>query len=328
MAGQGDYPLRSIWFRARRGQNYRALPRKIITTSVSDSPNAAVWSDWFFQAGSGAQNLTATLFTNSQTFHAPTVSTTYALTAPLYTNGQTFYAATVTQGFTLSASLFTNSQTFYGPTVTATRDLAPSLFTNSQTFYAPAVTTSYTLLPSLFTDADTIYAPTVTTTYALAPSLYTNTTTLYAPSVSATYALLPSLVTDGDQFYAPTVAATYSLPAPLIPSGNTFFSPTVGGGTPVQPVTSGSLIRPRRKFRPSILLPFEPTEIHATVRLPTVEAESSINPPIARPEINASPRIAPDYTVAETYINSIRASSSWNDPTDLEMSLIAELLFD
>lgn len=262
MAGQGDYPLQSVWFRPGRSRSLRALPRKVFATSVSDSPHAAVWSNWFFETGGGAQNL------------------------------------------------------------------APTLFTNSQAFYAPAVTTSYTLAPSLFTDADTIYAPIVSTTYALAPSLYTNHNTLHAPSVSATYALLPSLVTDGDQFYAPTVAATYSLSAPLLPSGNTFFSPTVSASTPAQPVTSGSLIRPRRKFRPSILLPFEPTEIHATVRLPTVEAESSINPPIARPEINASPRIATDYTVAETYINSIRASSSWNDPTDLEMSLIAELLFD
>jgi hypothetical protein len=71
-------------------------------------------------------------------------SSTQTLTASLFSNSQTFYAATVTQpaGGTqnLTAALFTNSQTFYAPTVTrGAVTLSPGLFTNTNTFYAASV---------------------------------------------------------------------------------------------------------------------------------------------------------------------------------------------
>lgn len=45
-----------------------------------------------------AQDLTPSLFTNSQTFHAPAVTATYALAPALVTNTQTFFAPTVSGG--------------------------------------------------------------------------------------------------------------------------------------------------------------------------------------------------------------------------------------
>lgn len=68
---------------------------------------------------SGSQTLTPSLFTNSQTFYAPTVTVgAVTLTPLLFTNNQTFYDPTVTVGsVTLSPSLVVNSNVFFGPTV-------------------------------------------------------------------------------------------------------------------------------------------------------------------------------------------------------------------
>jgi len=94
--------------------------------------------------GRGAVGLTPDLFTNSQTFYAPTVSTTYGLTPSLFTNTNTFYTPTVAAGaVTLTPSLFTNDNTFYSPTVdlaTFPQDIAPPLFANDNTFYQHVLT--------------------------------------------------------------------------------------------------------------------------------------------------------------------------------------------
>jgi len=136
------------------------------------------------------QTLTPSLFTNDNTFYAPTVTVgSVTLTPSLFSNTNTFYAATVSQGAPqdLTASLFTNSQTFYAPTVTrGTVTLTPSLFTNSQTFYGPTVTRgAVTLSPSLFSNSQTFYAATVTPgTTTLQAGLFTNSQTFYAPTVT------------------------------------------------------------------------------------------------------------------------------------------------
>lgn len=51
-----------------------------------------------FKSGAAAQTLTPSLYTNTQTFFAPTVSATYNLAPALFTNTQTFYSATVISG--------------------------------------------------------------------------------------------------------------------------------------------------------------------------------------------------------------------------------------
>ena len=117
--------------------------------------------------GAGSQTLTPSLFTNTQTFYAPTVAPgARTLTPTLFTNTQTFYAPTVANASgpqTLTPSLFTNAQTFYAPTVSITggvQTLTPALFTNSQTFYAATVSqpSAQTLNPSLFTNAQTFFS--------------------------------------------------------------------------------------------------------------------------------------------------------------------------
>lgn len=134
-----------------------------------------------------AQGLTPSLFTNTQTFHAPTVAPgPVGLTPSLFTNTQTFHAPTVAPGaVTLTPDLFTNSQTFHSPTVAGgATELTPSLFTNSQTFYGPTVAPgTVTLTPTLFANSQIFYAPTISSIVTLTSSLFTNSQVFYGPTI-------------------------------------------------------------------------------------------------------------------------------------------------
>jgi hypothetical protein len=182
------------------------------------------------------QTLTPGLYTDADTFYAPTVSGSGAqtLTPGLYTDADTFYAPTVTRGtVTLTPSLFTATNTFYAPTVTATYSLTPARYDDADTFYGPTVAPgAVTLTPALYTDADTFYAATVTRgTVTLTPGLYTDADTFYAPTVAATYSLTPGLYTDADTFYAPTVTpGAVTLTPGLYTDADTFYAAIVSPG--------------------------------------------------------------------------------------------------
>lgn len=111
----------------------------------------------------GAVTLAPSLFTNSNTFHAPTVSASYTLSPSLLTNTQAFHSATITVGAaTLAPGIFANSQTFYSPTVAGgSADLFPPLYTNTQTFYSPALTYDQELEPALLTNTQNFYGASV-----------------------------------------------------------------------------------------------------------------------------------------------------------------------
>src|SRR3990167_2261703 len=83
----------------------RPLAGQFLTLSLGTNPQT-------FPAPKGSHRLPASLFTNTNVFHAATVSSTYALTPALVTNTETFYAPTVTNTFGLYPSLLTNTQTF------------------------------------------------------------------------------------------------------------------------------------------------------------------------------------------------------------------------
>jgi hypothetical protein len=188
-----------------------------------------------------AQTLTPDLYTNTQTFHNPTVVQEQFLTPALYTNDQTFYAADVTQAGgaqNLDPALYTNTQTFYAATVAASNTLTPALYTNNQTFYSATVAASNTLLPDLYTNAQTFFAPTVTATYALTPARYDNSQTFFAATVTrGAVTLTPGLYTNGQTFYAATVTpGGVTLTASPVENTSVFYSPTVSqGGVVLQP---------------------------------------------------------------------------------------------
>jgi len=184
----------------------------------------------------GAVTLTPALYTNDQTFYSPDVTQsggTQTLTPALYTNTQEFFSPTVGRSNTLTPGLYTNTQTFFSPTVSATYALTPGLYSNTQSFFAPAVTASKTLTPAKYDNTQTFYAAVITQTggpQTLLPGLYSNAQTFYAPTVGTTYSLAPARYDNAQTFFAPSVAASYALTPSLVTNAQTFYAPTVGRG--------------------------------------------------------------------------------------------------
>jgi len=200
--------------------------------SANGNVNAGGNTGWNF----GAAVLLPGLFTNSQTYFAPTVSSTYNVTPGLFTNTQTYFAPTVGRGpVNLTPGLFTNSQTYFAPTIgRGPVNVSPGLFTNTQTYFAPTVGRgAVNLSPGLFTNTQTYFAPTVSPGVVnLLPSLFTNSQTYFAPTVTAgAVNILPGLFTNTQTFFAPTLVNAVNLSPGLFTNNQTFFTPTVTAGT-------------------------------------------------------------------------------------------------
>ena len=162
------------------------------------------------QDGAAAQNLTASLFTNNNTFYTHTVTATYSLVASRYDNQNTFYTPTVTATYSLIAARFDNTNTLYGPSVTSSITLTANRYDNTNVFYDVTVTAgAINLLPSLYENQNTFYAAVVTQEGGpqfILPDLYANTNVFYAPTVDVgVVTLLPDRFNNQNVFYLPTV---------------------------------------------------------------------------------------------------------------------------
>jgi len=225
--------------------------------------------------GAGNQTLTPSLFSNTNSFFAPTVTPgAVTLTPGLYSDGDSFFAPALR--FILQPSLYSDADSFFAPTVTpGAVTLTPGLFSDGDTFFAPTVSPgAVTLSPSLVTDGDTFFAHDLFIGQTLAPSLYSNTNSFFSPVVSpGAVTLTPSLYSDGDSFFAavitqagggqtllpplysdtdaffaPTVTpGAISLAPPLYSDGDAFFAATVTGGAGGA-ASSNILIRRRRRM--------------------------------------------------------------------------------
>jgi hypothetical protein len=208
------------------------------TGAVADNAGYGVTGDWAsayvaFRADTGNQDLTPSLFTNSQTFHTPAITTgSVDLTPSLYTNSQTFYDATVTSNYPLTPDLYTNTPEFFSPTITTGAvTLTPDLFTNTNTFYDAEVSLgAQILLPDLYTNGQTFYSPEVTRgAVDLTPSLYTNSQEFFTHVITTgVVTLLPDLYTNDQTFFSPTITTgSVDLTPSLFTNSQTFFSPLV-----------------------------------------------------------------------------------------------------
>lgn len=163
-------------------------------------------------SSTSTQTLTPGLFTDSQTFHAPTV-------AP--------------GGVTLTPSLLSGSQSFHAPTIAQVQALTPGLFTDSQSFFAPTVAAgSVTLAPSLFSGSQSFHAATVAPgAVALAPDLSTNSQSFPTATVGASNALAPSLLSNGQDFFAAALSpGAVALEPPVLSGGQSFFGAVIAPG--------------------------------------------------------------------------------------------------
>ena len=186
-------------------------------------------------ATSGNATLYPSLYTNDQTYYAPTVSQSggaQTLTPSLFTGSQDFYAATVSATKTLTQALYQNAQEFYSPTLSATYSLAPTLHTNTSSFFAPTVVPgTVTLAPSLFTNDQSYYSHVLNQAGGpqnVAPNLYTNSSTFYSHTLApGAVSLAPSLYSNDQTFYSLTLTTTKTLTASLHTNDQTFFGPVV-----------------------------------------------------------------------------------------------------
>lgn len=112
-----------------------------VIVATGGSGNIAIAHIGFQKVVSGAQTLTPSLFTNSNTFYSPTVSPgAVALTPSLLSNTNAFYSATVSLAGgsqSLTPALFSNANTFYASTVVRTPGfLTPVMKNNTRTVLA------------------------------------------------------------------------------------------------------------------------------------------------------------------------------------------------
>lgn len=161
------------------------------------------------------------------------------LTATLYSNSQTFYAETVGRGAVdLAVALYSNAEAFYGPVVAiaaTSQGLSQAdRFNNTEAFYAPSVGVgAVTLTPSLYSSSQTFYASTVTVgSVSVYPSLYANDQTFYTQSVGVgAVDLAPELVTNSVAFYPLVIdqtGGTQALLAPMFENVSEFYAPATG----------------------------------------------------------------------------------------------------
>lgn len=167
-------------------------------------------------ASGGSQTLAPSLYTNSSTPYAPTVSAGVVTLAPgIYTDSQTFYSPTVSLAGgaqQLTANRVDNASVFYSPLLApGAVTVAPSLYNNSQTFYSLTLSASKTLLAGLFTNSQAFYAPIVSLgsgPQIVAPPLFSNTQSYFTHAVSTGQVVLfPILFNNTQAFFSPVVAA-------------------------------------------------------------------------------------------------------------------------
>ncbi|GAO78650.1 hypothetical protein [Sphingopyxis sp. C-1] len=299
-----------------------------ITTSGPEFANGVSYA--VVAAGAGSQNLTPSLFTNTQTFYAPTVLGPVTLLPSLFSNAPTFYRSIVYAGHTAdgdfplrSTWLLTGRRRFNPQPRKITglaaknsahpaawtdwlffpssggQTLSPALLTNTQTFYAPTVAQVQVLSPSLFSNAQSFFAPTVTRgAVSLTASLFANSQSFYAATVTrGAVSLTPSLFTNSQSFPAATVTATYSLAPALLTNAQAFYGPTVSPGA----VTlSPTLLSNTQSF-------YGPTVTQSAIVLSpslVVNAQSFFSPSISASNSMAPPLVSNAQTFYAPTVSS------------------------
>lgn len=143
--------------------------------------------------GSGSQTLSPSLYSNSQSFYAPTLAPgAVTVTPSLYNNSQTFYSLTLSSTKTLSAALFTNAPTFYASIVSlgsGPQVISPPLLVNAQSYFTQLVTPGQvSLFPALLTNSQSFYPATVSDGSTGLPDAATRYTVTSKPRRLATSA--------------------------------------------------------------------------------------------------------------------------------------------
>jgi hypothetical protein len=279
------------------------------------------------EVAAAAQNLTPSLFTNSNTFFGPTVTQAGPLQtltqSARFDNTNDFYAATVTQAGplqTLTAALFTNNNTFHAVTVSpGAVTLSPSLFTNSNSFFAATlIPGAVTLDPARFDNTNTFYAATVTQAGAAQTltqsARFDNSNTFYAATVvpGAITLTQSSRLDNTNVFYAATVVQTG--PAQTITqsarfdNSNAFYAAGITQTGPNQTLTQSTRLDNTNVFYAATVVPPP-----VTLRPPRLDnANAFFTPAVIPATITLNPprldNVTQFYTLSANSVNLVTPS--------------------
>lgn len=291
----------------------------------------------------GAVTLTPPIVSNTNTFYTAAITTggaTQSLTAALFTNTNTLYSASVTRGtVNLAPPITSNTNTFYAVTLTGGAvSLTAPITTNSNTFYTPSVARgAVSLAVPAVSNTNILYGPVVDEgSVTIVTGLLVNPQSFYGVALQAQIGLVASNALNTSAFYSATIIAPgagQTVSAPLVGNNNQFYAANLSnGGESTGFITNGSTTRPSKKFRPSILIQFEDEEVEesfsASISLAAISCQSYLLELDVVGEIVVNARITMDFTQISSYLKPVSARSSWNDPSDEELLMMADLLLD
>ncbi len=221
-----------------------ATGNKTQTSSGNGSEN---WSVFFIglepaSGGGSQQDITGSLFSNSQTFYAAAVKGTYTVTGARLDNSSAFYGATVTPGsVTINAALYTDPDTFYGATIgRGAVNITGVLFENANAFYGSTVSATYAIQGTRFDNTNTFYGAIIAPgAVTITGALFQNSPTFYGATISQ--ASGPQDITGArfdntNTFYGSTVTTSYTITGALFQSANTFYGATVANASGPQTI--------------------------------------------------------------------------------------------
>jgi hypothetical protein len=255
-----------------------------------------------------------------------------------------FYAATISVGATTLTqnARFSEVNDFFAATVTTGPFglVQNARFNEVNDFYAATVTTGPVALTQTvrYDNATTFYTATITSgaTSLTQTSRFNATTTFYPATLSVgAFTLVQNLRFDNvSSFYTATVTTG---PVTLTQNArfnntNTLFPASIGDGSE-QPILSGGTVTRPRRFRPAILFDFPEKEVvlpdlNAKARLAGLSATLSLGSVVATSPDPINSRTSLAFTQIETYMRSVNAQSSWNDPSDEELLFILDFALD
>lgn len=312
-------------------------------------------SSFFSATADTANTLVPVRYDNISVFYGPSITQIgpdQTLTAARYDSLNVFYSASLVQSGgtqTLEPELYTNTNSLFSATVGASNAIAAARYDNVNVFYAAILTASNDIAPALFENENAFYPAKISYVVTFGPYVedgyvdagyiglaLQNTSTFYQATSVNLNAIVPPMFADSDFIFPPVVSLAgepQPLTASLFTNTNTFFPASIGA-TPIQPILGGgSLVRPRKKFRPAILFDFPEPEIV----LPDASAKAVINNFSVTVGLGSVVATSPDpinsrtslaFTQIETYMLGVRAESSWNDPSDDELLFILDFALD
>jgi hypothetical protein len=135
-------------------------------------------------AGSGTQNLTPAIITQTAATFSPTVTTLTTIVPGLITQTAATFSPVITQAASITPALITNTPTMFSPTVTTgVVFITPGLIDRTPVMHTPSLTGFQEINPALIDRTPVIFAPTVTTFTAITPGLINQTASMFPPLV-------------------------------------------------------------------------------------------------------------------------------------------------